>query len=610
MNIARDTFDFDVVISGLGPTGLTLAHLLGKRGRSVLVLEREPEFYGNARAVYTDDECMRIFQSFDMAEELAAEMLTDCPVQMLLADGSILMQIADSRRPFGWPPLNFFYQPYLETRLTDALCRYPNVQVMRGRETTRFEQDRDGVIVHHVASLGSRYGRANASAQQAPTTTPANASARARYFVGCDGGRSAVRTQLGIKMAGKSFPNPWLVVDIREKERNSALHHLPYFSFVCDPQCPTVSCVQPDGHHRFEFMLMPGQSREYMEDPATVRSYLAKYVDVDRFEILRSLVYTFNALIAERWRDGRVFLAGDAAHMTPQFIGQGMNAGVRDAFNLAWKLDAVLAGSASDALLDTYQSERLPHVRNMIRTAVRMKDFVSMANPVKAFLRNALTRTAMATPVLGRYLREGSFIPQPSYVGGRYFGIAQGMRRSPSGRQLPQPFVKGPSGRGERLDDLLGDGFALIGIGTDPRESMTEADLAGWCRLQASFVTIYPFGGRPQGDAARVRPDGLVEIEDVTGELLAWLRSHGHGSGSVVIVRPDRFVYGAVAGSELSATTRRIQAELQAAPVIADTAPEQPDQTRRAEPAQAAATRPAHCRARDERSRLSLETES
>jgi 3-(3-hydroxy-phenyl)propionate hydroxylase len=570
MNTAPDAPDFEVVISGLGPTGLTLAHLLGKRGRRVLVLEREPRFYGNARAVYTDDECMRIFQAFDLADELAAEMLTDCPVQMLLPDGTVLMQIADSRRPFGWPPLNFFYQPYLETRLAEALARYPNVRVMRGREVTRFEQDRDGVTVHHVACQGSQYGRSGTDGQDASSASAQSATVSAQYLVGCDGGRSAVRAQLGIRMAGKSFPNPWLVVDIREKVRDSALHHLPYFSFVCDPQCPTVSCVQPDGHHRFEFMLMPGQTREYMEDPATVRSYLSKYVDVDRFEILRSLVYTFNALIAERWREGRVFLAGDAAHMTPQFIGQGMNAGVRDAFNLAWKLDAVLAGSAADALLDSYQSERLPHVRNMIRTAVRMKDFVSEANPVKAFVRNVLTRTAMATPGIGRYLREGTFIPQPSYAGGSYFGLPQRrrrMRRSPAGRQLPQPFVKGPNGRAERLDDVLGGGFALIGIGSDPRESLAEADLAAWRRLDTRFVAVYPFGGRPQGNAARVRAEGLVEIEDVSGELLAWLRSHGHGIGSVVIARPDRFVYGAVDAGDLPAATKRLQGELQAAPI-------------------------------------------
>jgi 3-(3-hydroxy-phenyl)propionate hydroxylase len=562
MNAAPDAFDFDVVISGLGPTGLTLAHLLGQRGRSVLVLEREPEFYGNARAVYTDDECMRIFQSFGVADELAAEMVTDCPVQMLLPDGSVLMQIRDPHRPFGWAPLNFFYQPKLETRLADALARYPSVAVRRGREVTRFEQDADGVVVHHVEFQGSRVGRNGAATDRTPPAAPAGAMVRARYFVGCDGGRSAVRAQLGITMTGKSFPNPWLVVDIRQKDGEDALRHLPYFSFVCDPDCPTVSCVQPGGHHRFEFMLMPGQTREYMEDPATVRHFLSKYVDVDRFDVLRCLVYTFNALIAERWRDGRVFLAGDAGHMTPQFIGQGMNAGVRDAYNLAWKLDAVLGGSAADALLDTYQSERLPHVRSMIRTAVRMKDFVSLANPVKAFLRNALTRTAMATPWLGRFLREGSFIPQPVYANGSYFGIPRRLRRTAAGRQLPQPCVKGPDGRSARLDDLLGSGFALIGVGVDPRASLSQDDLATWQRLATRFVTVHPFGGRPQGDTARVRPDGLVEVEDVSGELIAWLRAHGQRRGSVVIVRPDRFIYGVVLGSELPAATRRIQGEL------------------------------------------------
>jgi 3-(3-hydroxy-phenyl)propionate hydroxylase len=244
-----------------------------------------------------------------------------------------------------------------------------------------------------------------------------------------------------------------------------------------------------------------------------------------------------------------------------------------------------MAGSATDALLDTYQSERLPHVRNMIRTAVQMKDFVSMANPLKAFLRNALTRTAMVTPGIGRYLREGTFIPQPSYAGGSYFGLPRQlrrMRRSPAGRQLPQPFVKGPGGRGERLDDLLGSGFALIGLGIDPRRSLTEADLETWRRLDTRFVTLYPFGGRPQGDTARVRPEGAVEIEDVSGELLAWLRSHGHVRGSVLIVRPDRFVYGAVGERELSAATRRIRGELQAVPVKGDATPVQAAQARRA----------------------------
>lgn len=174
-------------------------------------------------------------------------------------------------------------------------------------------------------------------------------------------------------MTGKSFPNPWLVVDIKAKDPADGLHHLPYFNFICDPTCPTVSCVQPNGHHRFEFMLMPGQGREHMEHPDTVRHYLSKHVNVEQFHILRTLVYTFNALMAERWREGRVLLAGDAAHTTPQFIGQGMNAGVRDAYNLGWKLDAVLRGQAGEALLDSYEQERRPHAAAMTREGIRMR---------------------------------------------------------------------------------------------------------------------------------------------------------------------------------------------------------------------------------------------
>jgi len=284
-----------------------------------------------------------------------------------------------------WPMSNFFYQPLLETALAGALAKVPSVTVLRGREVTRFEQDAGGVDIFHVESDGSGYLCPAPQIGVKPAPTDGEQRVRARYMVGADGGRSGVRSQLGIGMVGKNFPNPWLVVDIRAKDPADGLHHLPYFNFVCDPSCPTVSCVQPNGHHRFEFMLMPGQTREQIEHPDTVRRYLSKHIDVDKFEILRKLVYTFNALMAERWRDRRVLLAGDAAHMTPQFIGQGMNAGVRDAYNLAWKLDAVLRCQAGDALLDSYQAERAPHAAAMIREAIRMKDYVSMVNPLGTF---------------------------------------------------------------------------------------------------------------------------------------------------------------------------------------------------------------------------------
>ena len=557
---------YDAVIVGLGPTGLTLAHGLGRRGHRVLVLEREPQFYGNARAVYTDGECLRIFQSIGMAERLAADMLQDAPVQMVLPDGEVLFQIKNTERPHGWPANNFFYQPLLETALADGLAQYPNVTVMRGRELVRFDQDAVGVGIVHVASAGAGYGRPPGDAPAAQDEQ----QVRARYMVGADGGRSVVRTQLGIGMTGQNFPNPWLVVDIKAKNPDDGLRHLPYFNFICDPACPTVSCVQPNGHHRFEFMLMPGQTREQMEHPDTVRHYLSKYIDVDKFEVLRRLVYTFNALMAERWRDRRVLLAGDAAHMTPQFIGQGMNAGVRDAYNLAWKLDAVLRGQAGDALLDSYEAERKPHAAAMTREGVRMKDYVSMVNPLGTALRNGLTRLLTRLPGIGPFICRGDFIPKPSYRQGSYVGLPRRGLRGAEGRLMPQALLRGPDGRRQWFDDLVGGGFVLAGAGCDPREGLDADSLALWQMLGARFVAVYPFGGRPAGDAAaHAAPGGLIEAEDPDGAFHRWLRASGGGRGSVVVLRPDRFVFALVRAAQLPETTRELARQLHRAEPVA-----------------------------------------
>ena len=533
---------WDVAIIGLGPTGLTLAHLLGRRGLKVLVLEREPRFYGNARAVYTDDECMRIFQAAGIAHELDADMVVDCPVQWVLKDGSVLGQLRRFDRPNGWTMSNFFYQPFLETRMEELLSRYPNVTKLRGRDVVGFDQMEGEVTVTHVASEGVQYGQPPACAP-----TPQDATrVRARWLVACDGGRSFVRGSLGIKMTGKSFPEPWLVVDIKAKHGAAdCFRHIPYFNFYCDPERPTVSCPQPKGHHRFEFMLMPGQTREYMEDPATVRAFLGRHIDVDKVEVLRRLVYTFNALIAERWRVGRVLLAGDAAHMTPQFMGQGMSSGVRDAYNLAWKLDAILRGRADERLIETYESERKPHAKEMIDVSVRMKEFVSQPNPVKAMLRNVAVRTLLKTPKVGTYIREARFKPPPTYPDGAYLGLARARRKSAEGRPVPQPQVRTYDGRRALLDDVLGEDFALLGYRVDPRVGLSEDDLAGLTALRTHFVALYDYGGRPQGNkgAHPCAPAGLVEVEDLSGEAVAWLRDTGAKPGHVALIRPDKFVY-------------------------------------------------------------------
>lgn len=553
----------EVVIAGLGPTGLVLAHLLGRCGRRVLVLEREPRFYGNARAVYTDDECMRIFQSIGMAKELQARMLVETPVQFVRPDGTPMGRYVPRRHPLGWPIINFFYQPYLETSLTEGLARYPNVEIRRGRELIDFAQDDRGVTVTHQATQSFRF-REDSDARAERGGDADVQAARCRYLIGADGGRSAVRAKLGIEMTGRNFPEPWLVVDLKAKEGEEALRHMPYFNFVVDPDMPAVSCVQPDGYHRFEFMLMKGHTKEYMERPETVRQLLSKFVDPDKFEVRRKLVYTFNALVANKWRDRRVLLAGDAAHMTPQFLGQGASSGIRDACNLGWKLDLVLSGKAADELLDSYERERRDHAKAMVDVSVLLKNAVSMTHPVKTALRDLALKLALAVPPLRQWFEDGGFKPKPVYTKGRYLGLPRRRRRGPEGSLAPQPLVRSLDGRRLLLDELLGDGFSLLGLRIDPRTCLTGASMSFLEDLDSRFVTLFPYGGRPQGlhGVERSTARGVSEVEDMGGEMVHWFAKAGFVSDAVAILRPDKFAFALVPAGQLEQAVAELRSQL------------------------------------------------
>ncbi|WP_447506076.1 bifunctional 3-(3-hydroxy-phenyl)propionate/3-hydroxycinnamic acid hydroxylase MhpA [Acinetobacter pittii] len=555
------SLNVDVIIAGLGPTGLVLAHVLGKYGHQVLVLEREPVFYGNARAVYTDDECMRIFQSIDMAEELQKDMLVDTPVQLVRPDGSVIAQYKPLKRPFGWPVVNFYYQPYLETSLTNGLAKYPNVKILRGRELINFSQNTNSVTVIHQATQVYRFS----DESDAKTQTQSDSDIQqvsARYLVGADGGRSTVRAKLGIEMSGKNFPEPWLVVDLKQKDRNKGLRHLPYFNFVVDPDLPVVSCVQPDGFHRFEFMLKKGQTKEYMEQPETVRMLLSKFVNPDDFEIKRKLVYTFNALVANQWRDKRVFLAGDAAHMTPQFMGQGASSGIRDAGNLGWKLSAVLSGQAGEKLLDSYESERRDHAKAMIQGSVLLKDIVSMTNPVVGKIRDGVIKGVLATPKLKEWGQEGGFKPKPVYTKGQYLGLARKHRLSPEGSLAPQPTIRDFDGRRVLLDSLLGEHYSLIGLSVDPTIGLSNTSKQVLKQIGCKFITLYPYSARPQGHVVRDLNPDVIEIEDIDGEMVCWLRKACKASQPIALLRPDKFTFAVVNQDEINSTIQQLKHQL------------------------------------------------
>ncbi len=551
----------EVIIAGLGPTGLVLAHILGKRGHQVLVLEREPVFYGNARAVYTDDECMRIFQSIDMADELQKDMLLDTPVQLTRPDGSVIAQYKPLKRPYGWSVINFYYQPYLETSLTNALAKYPNVQILRGRELINFNQNTDSVTVTHQATQVYRFSDESDVKTESQDDVDIQ-QVTAHYLVGADGGRSTVRTKLGIEMSGKNFPEPWLVVDLKQKDPNKGLRHLPYFNFVVDPDLPVVSCVQPDGFHRFEFMLKDGQSKEHMEKPETVQMLLSKFVNPDDFEVKRKLVYTFNALVANQWRDRRVFLAGDAAHMTPQFMGQGASSGIRDAGNLGWKLSAALNGQAGNKLLDSYESERRDHAKAMINGSVLLKDLVSMTNPIVGKIRDGVIKGALATPKLKEWGQEGGFKPKPVYTKGQYFGLPRQHRYSPEGSLSPQPIVRSFNGKQTLLDALLGDSYALIGLGIDPTQGLSETFKQFLKQLGCQFITLYPYAERPQSNTSPNLNLDVLEVEDMQGNMVNWLQKTGQDK-PIALLRPDRFTFAVCNQPEINAVVHQLQQQLE-----------------------------------------------
>ena len=478
----EDTETYDVCVIGLGPTGLASAHLMAERGLKVLVLEREPEYYGMARAVYTDDECLRIWQNAGLADELHADMTVDLPVQWVRADGSVIARFHDPSRRNGWPTSNFLYQPFFESTLERRLVERPEVTIRRGRAVLSVDQDTEKVTVTHQQCGGASYGRTD------PTMVDGTAeNTHARYVVAADGGRSTVRMQYGIDMEGRSFPQRWLVLDLRAKEGVDAFRHLPYFDFVCDSALPTVSCPQPAGRHRFEFMLHDDDSAEDFSTEAKARDLMARYIDPDEIHIDRQLVYTFNALVATRWREGRVLLAGDAAHMTPQFIGQGMNSGVRDADNLSWKLADVILRGASQTLLDSYETERRPHAKAMIDLSVLNKDIVSTSNPAAIRARDWGIGGGARVPGFRRFITEAKIKPRPRFRrDSAYFGLRRRMR-GVEGTLMPQHQVRTYAGRPVRLDDALGSGWVVLGVGLDPR---TVLDRGMFDRLDSVFAAL------------------------------------------------------------------------------------------------------------------------
>jgi 3-(3-hydroxy-phenyl)propionate hydroxylase len=479
---AAPSENFDVVIVGRGPVGSTLANLLGLCGIRTLVLEREAKAYHLPRAVHFDDECMRVFQTIGLAETILPHLTLSPGMRFVDAEGRLLLDWPRTREPtaMGWNLSYRFHQPDLEDILNNGLERWPHVELRNRCDVFALEQDRNGARVRYE-DLGT--GRL----VEVPCA----------YVVGCDGARSLVRRFIGSALEDLGFHERWLVLDLLLKRERPDLGD---FSVQhCNPQRP-ATYIRGTGHRRrWEIAVHPDEDAVEIAQPARVWELLSPWLEPEEAVIERAAVYTFHSAVARQWRSGRLLLAGDSAHQTPPFLGQGMCAGIRDAANLAWKLAYAVAGKATPDLLDTYQSERAPHVREFIELAIRLGGLIN-TKAVEAALASGTShgdgqlKLDVQKPLLG-----------PGLAGGD---------TGPTGRLAPQFRVEGNI----RSDDRVGYRFALL-CSAQLGAALTEQQRT---TLEAQGVTV-------------------LCGEEVSG-LDAWLGEHGL---SAALVRPDRYILGA-----------------------------------------------------------------
>ncbi|MDO3686614.1 bifunctional 3-(3-hydroxy-phenyl)propionate/3-hydroxycinnamic acid hydroxylase [Micromonospora sp. C28ISP2-4] len=528
--------EVEVAVIGCGPVGALTANLLGARGVSTLVVERSATPHGQPRAFSCDDEALRVYQQAGLLDEVRDSTIAPPLVEYVNGAGRVFARMKLSETDFGYghAPLRFFDQPRLEGTLRAGLDRFPHVRLALGTELVGLTQDEDGVTV-----------------LLSDPATGQRRAVRARYVLGCDGARSATRAAVRIPLSGASYAEPWLAVS---GDVPSGAVRVPDTTFVCDWRRPAFVSPGAAGSYRMEFMLRPGETEDEMQRPETIAALVSPYVDPDRFAVTRAVVYTFHHLVAQRWREGRVFLLGDAAHQMPPFMGQGLCSGLRDAANLSWKLSLVLSGAADPAVLDTYETERRPHTVEMARTSVRLGHVFLARNRVTAALRDTALRAVQTIPRVRRFVERFEFKPVPAYRRGL---MAGGRRDGVVGTMFPQPRVLVPGAPGERLlDEVLGDGFVVLGaVGVD------GPSLPSRQGLPVRFVAVHP-SGTPLTALPDESGDGgydRVDVVDAEGVLGGWLRRHG---AELVVLRPDRFVFSLVRAGGAERAARDLSAAL------------------------------------------------
>lgn len=484
----------DVLIVGGGPVGLTLAALLGAAGVSTTLVEAATAPTRLPRAIALHGDALRVLTGLPGLADWAGRLDPVSRVRFLDPGRREIIAVDLGRTPADLPELTLFHQPELETALWGALAALSSVRVIRGSAAVGLD-------------LGERGGRLRLADGRVHG---------ASWVVGCDGAASLTRRSAGIAFAGRSAPGArWLVVDVNTA---APLPGLAALHYLCDPRRPAVSMPRPGGH-RWEWRLRAGEDPAELAAPASLHRLLAPWLpagfDPAGLQVARAAGYTYHARLAERWRHGRLLLAGDAAHCLPPFAGQGLTSGIRDAAALAWRLAAV-TGGADPELLAGYERERRPHVRAALRTSSFVGAIVSSTRPAVSGAVVGALRVAGHTPALGPWLRSGG--PRPP----DRLAAPPRRRRRGGGRLVPHALLAVPGGGPAPLDQLLPARWLVL-------------CLPGAQSVPAGAWRLAP-AGTASGPAGRL-------LHDLDGSLTRLLCHYG-GPTACAVLRPDRYLFG------------------------------------------------------------------
>jgi 3-(3-hydroxy-phenyl)propionate hydroxylase len=467
--------EYDVAIVGFGPTGATLANLLTLRGLKVVVFERDKDVFQLPRAVHFDGECMRVFQAAGIAHTLLPDLFVGPGMKFVNARGELMIDWSrpGGIGPQGWCASYKFHQPDLERALRAQLSARGGADVRLRHEVFAIDEREDHVRIRFEDTGRGRLGHTTA-----------------RYVVGCDGARSTVRRFLGTELADLKSHERWVVVDVLLERERPDLGD--YSIQYCDPARPTTYTRGPHNRRRWEIMVMPGDDERSVGTAEWIWARLARWITPADAQLERSAIYTFHSVIAQGWRRERLLIAGDAAHQTPPFMGQGMAAGIRDASNLAWKLADVIQGALPEALLDTYESEREPHVRTFIETAVQLGGVIQATDSDAVAARDREMTAAI------REFRT----PQPRLGPGWHAGAA-------GGQIGPQPVYED----GSRFDDAVGHRFALVAdeaLIRHAEDTLTSEQRARVAIVPATCDALRAWLADADARAVMLRPDRYV----------------------------------------------------------------------------------------------------